>query len=80
MIEEDLSLKTLSFLHSQSDQITAIAPTLIRILYLTSIPSNQLPKMFATLVGGYSPEAIWMTDHIERAKLHWKKRCLMFSS
>jgi hypothetical protein len=34
----------------------------------------------ATLVGGYRLEAAWMIDHIDLAKRHWKKRCLMVSS
>jgi hypothetical protein len=73
--EEDfLPLKTKLFLHSQSDQIKANAPTLMRILYLLSIPHGQLPNILATLLGGYKLEAIWMTDHIERAKLHWKEQ------
>jgi hypothetical protein len=27
-------------------------------------------KVLAILVGEYKPEAAWMTDHIERAKLY----------
>jgi hypothetical protein len=34
---------------------------------------DQLPKTLAILVDGYRPEAAWMTDHIERVKLHYKK-------
>ena len=78
--EQFLSLKTLSFLHSQSDHITAIAPTLIRSLNLCSTPLSQLPNKFAMLLGGYKLEPIWMIDHIELVKLHWKKRCLIVSS
>jgi hypothetical protein len=66
--EEHLLLKTLSFLHSHSDQITAIAPTLISGLNLGSTPLSQLPKIFATLRGGYKVEPIWMVDHIDLAK------------
>ena len=75
--EAFLSLKTKSFLHRQSDQIKAYAPTLISVLNLFVIPSNQWPKILATLVGGYKFDAIWMTDHVKRANLHWKKRCLI---
>ena len=46
--DEILSLKTLSFRHSQSDHITANALTLIIVLSLLSIPFSQLPKIFAT--------------------------------
>ena len=68
-----LALKIILFLDSQSDQITVSAPTLRRFLNLCSIPCNQLPNILATLHGGYRPEATWMTDHIERANLHWKQ-------
>ena len=78
--EAFLSLKIKSFLHSQSDHSKAYAPTLISVLNLFEIPSNQWPKILATLVGGYKFDAIWMTDHVERANLHWKKRCLIVSS
>ena len=78
--EEFLSLKTLSFLHSHSDQITAIAPTRISSLNLESTPFNQLPKIFATLRGGYKVEPIWIADHIDLANSHWKNRCLIVSS
>ena len=77
--EAFLSLKTKSFLHSQSDHSKAYAPTLISVLNLFEIPSNQWPKILATLVG-YKFDAIWMNDHVERANLHWKKRCLIVSS
>jgi hypothetical protein len=33
----------------------------------------QFPKTLAILVGGYRPDAAWMTDHIERVKFHYKK-------
>lgn len=56
------------------------APTLRRVLNLWSIPSNQLPNTLATLQGGYNTEAIWMTDHIEWANLHWKNKCFIVSS
>ena len=78
--ETFLSLKTLSFLQIQSDQITAIAPTLIIVRNLSSIPCNQLPKIFAMDRGGYKFEATWMVDQIERATLQSKKRCLIVSS
>jgi hypothetical protein len=58
MREEFLLSKTLPFLHSQSDHNTAIAPTLIRTLYLASTPFSQLPNIFATLFGGYKVEPI----------------------
>ena len=78
--ETVLSLKTTSFLHSQSDHSKAYAPTLISVLYAFEIPSSQWPKILATLVGGYKFDAIWMADHVERANLQWKKRCLIVSS
>jgi hypothetical protein len=78
--EQLISLKTLSFLHSQSDHITASAPTLISVLNLRSIPWSQFPKILATLVGGHRLEAIWMIDHIDLAKRQWKNRCLIVSS
>jgi hypothetical protein len=34
----------------------------------------------AILVGGYKPEAAWMADHIELAKLNWKNKCFIVSS
>ena len=70
MREKFLSLNNLSFLHSQSDHIMASAPTLIIVLSLLSIPCSQLPKIFATELGGRKVDAIWMADHIERATLH----------
>jgi hypothetical protein len=79
-IEDCLSLNTLSFLYSHSDQIKAIAPTLICFLNLWSIPLSQFPKILAILRGGYKVEATWMTDHIEHAKRYWKKMCLIVSS
>jgi hypothetical protein len=75
-----LLLKFLSFLHSQSDQITVIAPTLIKVLYLWSTPFSQLPKILATLRGRYKVEPIWMIDHIDLANRHWKNKCLIVSS
>jgi hypothetical protein len=74
--DEFLSLKTLSFLHSQSDQIIKSAPTLIRIFNLLSIPCSQLLMILA----GYKVEATWMIDHIDLANLHWKNKCLIVSS
>jgi hypothetical protein len=56
--EEHLLLKTLSFIQSQSDQIMATAPTLIRTSNLESIPFRQFPKIFAMLFGGYKVESI----------------------
>jgi hypothetical protein len=79
-IGDCLLLNTLSFLHSHNDQIKAIAPTLICFLNLWSILLSQFPKILAILHGRYKVEATWMTDHIERAKQHWKKRCLIVSS
>jgi hypothetical protein len=79
-MEDCLSLNILLFLHSHSDQIKAIAPTLICFLNLWSIPLSQLPKILAILRGGYKVEATWMIDHTERAKRHWKKRCLIVLS
>jgi hypothetical protein len=67
-MEEFLSLNTLSFLHSHSDQIKAIASTLICFLNLLSIPFNQFPKILVILDGGNKVEATWMTDHIDLAK------------
>ena len=79
-IEAFLSLNTLSFLQSQSDQIMANAPTLIIVLTLRSTPCNQLPKILAIDRGGYKLEAIWMSDQIDRGNLHWKNKCLIVSS
>jgi hypothetical protein len=75
-----LSLNTLSFLHSQSDQIKAIAPTLICFLNLLFILLSQFPEMLVILCGGNKVEATWMTDHIDLAKRHWKNKCLIVSS
>ena len=58
----------------------ASAPTLGRVLNLWSITCNQLPNTLATLQGGYKPEDIWMTRHIERANLHWKNKYFIVSS
>jgi hypothetical protein len=66
-MEEFLSLNTLSFLHSHSDQIKAIAPTLICFLNLLLIPFNQFPKILVILHGRNKVEATWMTDHIDLA-------------
>jgi hypothetical protein len=79
-MEEFLSLNTLSFLHSHSDQIKAIAPTLICFLNLRSIPLSQFPKILVMLHGGYKVEATWMTDHINLAKRHWKNKYFIVSS
>jgi hypothetical protein len=46
----------------------ASAPTLISTLNLWSTPLSQLPKILATLVGGYKVETMWMIDHIDLAK------------
>jgi hypothetical protein len=67
-MEEFLSLNTLSFLCSHSNQIKEIAPTLICFLNLLSIPFSQFPKMLAILHGGNNVEATWMNDHIDLAK------------
>jgi hypothetical protein len=75
-----LQLNTLSFLHSHSDQIMASASTLISILNLLSISCCQFLKILTTLIGGYKPDATWMTYHIDLAKRYWKKRCLIVSS
>jgi hypothetical protein len=56
-MKEFLSLNILSFLHSHSDQIKAIAPTLICFLNLLSIPFNQFPKILVILDGGNKVEA-----------------------
>jgi hypothetical protein len=56
--EAFLLLKILLFLHRQSDQITAIALTLISSLNLGSTPLSQLPNIFAMLCGGYKVELI----------------------
>jgi hypothetical protein len=77
-MEEFFSLNTLSFLHSHTEQKTAIAPTLICFLNLRSISLSQLPKILVMLHGGYKVEATWMTDHIDLAKRHWKKSVLLF--
>ena len=53
---------------------------LITVLSLLSIPCSQLPKTLATDLGGYKLDAIWMADHIERAKLHSKNKCFIVSS
>jgi hypothetical protein len=47
MREEFLSLKTFSFLYSQSNHTTANAPTMISVLNLEFTPFSQLPKIFA---------------------------------
>jgi hypothetical protein len=67
-MEEFLSLNTLSLLYSHSDQIKAIAPTLICFLNLLSIPFSQLPKLLVILLGGNKVEATWMTDYRDLAK------------
>ena len=54
-----------------------LAPTLICFLSLWSIPCNQLPKVFITVQGGYKFDAIWMANYIERAKRHWKNKCVI---
>ena len=73
-------LKILSFLHSHSDHIMASAPTLNKVLYLSTIPYNQLPKTLVTERGGDKPEAIWMNDHIEQTNLQWKNKWRIVSS
>jgi hypothetical protein len=78
-MEEFLSLNILSFLHSHSNQIKAIAPTLIYFLNLLSISFNQVPKILVILHGGNKVEAIWMTDHIDLAKRHWKNKYFIVS-
>jgi hypothetical protein len=79
-MEEFLSLNTLSFLHNHSNQMKAIAPTLICFLNLLSIPFSQFPKILVILHGGNKVEATWMTDHIDLGKRHWKNKCLIVSS
>jgi hypothetical protein len=78
-MEEFLSLNTLSFLHSHSDQKKEIALTLICILNLLSIPFSQFPNILIILHGGNKVEATWMTDHIDLAKRYWKNKCLIVS-
>jgi hypothetical protein len=68
-MEEFLSLNTLSFLHSHSDQIKVIALTLICFLNLLLIPFSQFPNILVILLGGSKVEATWMTDHIDLATL-----------
>jgi hypothetical protein len=72
-----LSWKTLSFLHSHSDQITAIAPTRISTLNLWSTQLRQLAKILARLRGGYKVEPISIIDLIDLARWHWKNKCLL---
>jgi hypothetical protein len=79
-MEEFLSLNTLSFLHSHSDQIKAIAPSLICFLNLLSIPLSQFPSILVILRGGNKVEATWITDHIDPAKWYWKNKCFIDSS
>ena len=57
----------ISFLHSQSDYITASAPTLKRTLYLWSIPRSQLSKTFTTLHGSTRQKLLgWLTMQNEQ--------------
>ena len=72
--------KTLSFLYSQIDHITASAATLISCLNLTSTLFSQLSKIWAMLLGGYKVEPIWMIDHIEPENWHSKNKWLIVSS
>jgi hypothetical protein len=58
----------------------ASAPTLISLLNLSWIPCSQLPKILATLVGGYKVEGTWMSDHIDLEKQQWKNKWLIVSS
>jgi hypothetical protein len=75
-----LSLNTLSFLYSYSDQIKTIAPILIYLLNLWSIPLSQFPKILVILRDRNKVEATWMTGHIDLAKRYWKNKCLIVSS
>jgi hypothetical protein len=79
-MEEFVSLNTLSFLYSHSDQIKTIAPTLICFLNLLSIPFSQFPNMLIIPYGGNKVEATWMSDHIDLAKRHLKNKCFIVSS
>jgi hypothetical protein len=56
-MEEFLSLNTLSFLHSHSDQIKAITFILICFLNLLLILFNQFSKILVILDGGNKVEA-----------------------
>jgi hypothetical protein len=67
-MEEFLSLNTLSFLYSHSDQINAIAPTLICFLNLLLISFSQFPNILVILHGENKVKATWMTNHIDLAK------------
>jgi hypothetical protein len=78
-MEEFLLLNTLLFLHSHSDQIKAMAPTLICFLNLLSIPFNQFPKISVILHGGNKVEASWMTDHVDLAKRYWNYKYIIVS-
>jgi hypothetical protein len=78
-MEEFLSLNTLSFLHSHSDQIKATAPTLICFLNLLSMPFSQFPNILVILRGVNKVEATWMTDHIDLVKRHLKNKCFIIS-
>jgi hypothetical protein len=56
-IEEFLSLNTLSFLYSHSNQITAIALTLICFLNLFLTSLSHFLKMLVTVLGKYKVKA-----------------------
>jgi hypothetical protein len=58
--------KTKSLVHNYSDHNMATTLTLLRTIYLGSIPHNQVPKILP-LLGGYKLEVSWTTDHKERA-------------
>jgi hypothetical protein len=79
-MEEFLSLNTLSFLHSHTDQMKAIAATLICFLNLLSILFSQFPKILVILHGKNKVEATWIADHIDLAKQHWKNKYLIVLS
>lgn len=70
----------MSFLHRHSDHNKVDATTLNSVLNLWGIPYSQRQYMLATLRGGYKFDATWMTDHVARAKVHWKNKCLIVSS
>jgi hypothetical protein len=46
---------------------------------LLLIPFSQFPNILVIQHGGNEVEAIWMTDHIDLAKWHWKNKCLIVS-
>jgi hypothetical protein len=64
-----LSLNTLSFLHIQSDKMMEIKLSHPNKYVKPMVhPMKPIPKILATLVGGYKVETMWMIDHIDLAK------------